>query len=244
MTAKVVSVGYGRGQWWTLHQRNALAALVIAVLLHCLVIVTYYVAGELPDEGSIPSLGPRRIPYDRIPQVSIEPTSSIPQVAVAEPAARVTPGVPVPVPDVLVDPEQTIPSKDDYHRVADEHPGVGKDEGTITVEEPAAPDETEEVPPFRAVEKLPVPVKEVSPEYPEIARRAGVEGTVWVKVIVDKDGRVRKAEIVKSDADIFNDAAISAAKQWVFTPAMMNNGPVAVWASIPFRFRLHVNLVR
>jgi hypothetical protein len=26
--------------------------------------------------------------------------------------------------------------------------------------------------------------------------------------------------------------------QWVFTPAIMNNGPVAVWVAIPFKFKL------
>jgi protein TonB len=92
---------------------------------------------------------------------------------------------------------------------------------------------------FVPVEKQPTPVKQVKPEYPEIARRAGVEGTVWVKILVDKEGKAKKAVIVKSDAEIFNDPAKEAALQWVFTPAMMNNGPVAVWVSVPFRFNLN-----
>jgi protein TonB len=92
---------------------------------------------------------------------------------------------------------------------------------------------------FIPVEKQPVPVKQATPEYPEIAKRAGVEGTVWVKVLVDKEGKAKKAIIMKSDAEIFNEPAIAAALQWVFTPAIMNNGPVAVWAAIPFRFKLN-----
>ena len=93
-------------------------------------------------------------------------------------------------------------------------------------------------PDFVPVEKQPVPVKNPPPLYPEIARRAGVEGTVWVKIWVDKEGKAKKAQILKSDAELFNQAAIDAAMQWVFTPAVMNNGPVAVWVSIPFKFKL------
>jgi outer membrane biosynthesis protein TonB len=44
---------------------------------------------------------------------------------------------------------------------------------------------------------------------------------------------------MKSDNEIFNENAIKAAMGWVFTPAMMNNGPVAVWAAVPFRFKLN-----
>ncbi len=44
---------------------------------------------------------------------------------------------------------------------------------------------------------------------------------------------------MKSDNEIFNENAIKAALGWVFTPAMMNNGPVAVWAAVPFRFKLN-----
>ena len=61
--------------------------------------------------------------------------------------------------------------------------------------------------------------------------RAGLEGKVWVKIWVDKEGRPKQVVILKSDAEIFNEPAVEAAKQWVFTPAYMNNGPVAVWVS-------------
>jgi protein TonB len=74
--------------------------------------------------------------------------------------------------------------------------------------------------------------------YPEIARKAGLEGTVWVKIWVGKEGKPRKVVIQKSASDIFDQAAVDAANRFVFTPAMMQNGPVDVWVSIPFHFRL------
>ena len=91
---------------------------------------------------------------------------------------------------------------------------------------------------FVPVEKNPVPVKQIAPDYPEIARRAGVEGTVWVSVCVDKEGKVKRARISKSDAEIFNQPSIEAAMKWVFTPAIMNNSPVEVRVSVPFKFTL------
>ena len=101
----------------------------------------------------------------------------------------------------------------------------------MKIEEEPSPDA------FIPVEKLPVPVRQVRPDYPDIARRAGIEGTVWVKILVDKEGKARKAIVLKSDAEIFDEPATKAALQWVFTPAIMNNGPVAVWVAVPFRFQ-------
>jgi protein TonB len=102
----------------------------------------------------------------------------------------------------------------------------------VRIEDDPAPDA------FIAVEKYPVAVTQVRPVYPDLARRAGVEGVVWVKALVDRNGHVKKAIVEKSDSEIFNQPATDAAMQWVFTPAMMNNGPVSVWVSIPFRFRI------
>jgi TonB family protein len=94
-------------------------------------------------------------------------------------------------------------------------------------------------PEFVPVEKMPVPIKFAQPEYPNSARMAGSEGTVWVKCLVDKRGKVLKAVAVKSDNDVFIAPAITAALQWQFSPATLHGVPVAVWAMIPFRFKIN-----
>ena len=95
------------------------------------------------------------------------------------------------------------------------------------------------VEPFNpGIEKLPVPVSAPAPLYPDIARRAGLEGSVYVKVLVGNDGKVRSAEIAKSTNELFNDAALESARRWTFTPAVMANRTVSVWMTLPFRFRL------
>jgi len=38
---------------------------------------------------------------------------------------------------------------------------------------------------------------------------------------------------------LLNDVALAAARRWVFTPALSNGKPVAVWTAIPFHFRLN-----
>ncbi len=92
---------------------------------------------------------------------------------------------------------------------------------------------------FVPVDRPPAIIKESIPEYPDLARRIGAEGTVWIKMLVDKNGRVKRALVVKSDNELFNESSVTAALQYFFTPALMNNGPVAVWVSVPFRFKLH-----
>jgi protein TonB len=110
--------------------------------------------------------------------------------------------------------------------------------GNVVLDIPLVIPSDADPPPFDAVEKLPVPIVNPSPHYPEIALRAGIEGTVWTRVWVTKEGKVRKVEVLKSDSNLLDQAAIDAAAQWVFTPAVMNNGPVPVWMSIPFKFRI------
>jgi len=92
--------------------------------------------------------------------------------------------------------------------------------------------------PFEAVEKIPEIVMRATPTYPPMAVLAGIEGKVYVKILVGKDGHVREAVVEHSTAECLNDAALEAARRFVFTPAYMNNGPVPVWISIPFNFKL------
>jgi TonB family protein len=87
-------------------------------------------------------------------------------------------------------------------------------------------------------DKGPEAVKQVQAVYPETARKDKLEGTVWVKTLVDVAGKVAQVTVQKSDGKIFEEAAIAAVKQWEFKPALLNGKPVSVWVSIPFRFKL------
>jgi TonB family protein len=92
---------------------------------------------------------------------------------------------------------------------------------------------------FVLVDAQPLPIKEVPPKYPAEARNAKIEGTVWIKCLVGKDGKVTKPIVMKSDASVFDKAAIAAVLQWTFSPAWLKGKPIAVWVAIPFRFKLN-----
>ena len=93
---------------------------------------------------------------------------------------------------------------------------------------------------FVSYEEAPAKISEILPVYPEIARRAGVEGSVWVRVLIGKDGRVLDAQILRgSDANAgFEEAALRAAKKTIWKPAISGGQPVAVWISYKVEFRL------
>jgi protein TonB len=116
--------------------------------------------------------------------------------------------------------------------------------GTVPPGSIATTDTPPEILPGRTVwvyvEELPRPIRQVKPDYPELPQRAGVEGTVGVYVMVGKDGRVMRAELdEKQQVPMLNEAALAAARQWVFTPGLANGHPVVCWTRIPFRFRLN-----
>ncbi|MBI5472428.1 MAG: energy transducer TonB [Ignavibacteriae bacterium] len=81
-------------------------------------------------------------------------------------------------------------------------------------------------------------LRKVLPKYPELAIRAGLEGTVWVKLWIGRDGIVKQALVVKSDAEIFDDASLDAARRLVFTAPLCMGKAVSVWATIPIKYKL------
>ena len=98
-------------------------------------------------------------------------------------------------------------------------------------------EEEDEVVEIWKVEKQPVPKKKVVPDYPDIARRAGIQDKVFVLVLVGKDGKVEAVGEV-TGPPVFHEAARKAALQWEFEPAIQNDRPVRVWVSLPFNFQL------
>jgi TonB family protein len=88
------------------------------------------------------------------------------------------------------------------------------------------------------VEKEPQLISMQTPAYPEIAREAGMEGTVLVRVLVDTQGTVRERMLLESIRGL-DEAALAAAATAVFRPALQQERPVAVWVVLPIEFRLH-----
>ena len=88
-------------------------------------------------------------------------------------------------------------------------------------------------------DKAPKPTKMVKPEYPHIARTGEVEGVVLLKVTVDERGRVIQAIVLRSDSPVFNNAAVEAVKQWIFSPAEQSGNPVKATITIPLKFTLN-----
>ena len=97
----------------------------------------------------------------------------------------------------------------------------------------------DEVVDFFALESPPKPVKQVKPDYPDLARKAQIEGVVLVQVVIGTDGKVEQAKVVQARPEgFFEKAALAAARQWEFTPAKQRDKPVKVRYQIPLRFEL------
>jgi protein TonB len=86
--------------------------------------------------------------------------------------------------------------------------------------------------------KEPNKLRHVPPVYPAIAQQARVEGKVIVEAIIGIDGRVREARVVVSKP-LLDEAALSAVRQWVFTPTLLNGVPVPVIMTVTVQFRLN-----
>jgi len=75
------------------------------------------------------------------------------------------------------------------------------------------------------------------PAYPEIARKAGIEGTVRLQVRLTQDGRIEVQKLLEGDT-VLADAAIAAVKQWRGKPVWMNGKPINVISTLSFEFHL------
>jgi periplasmic protein TonB len=80
-------------------------------------------------------------------------------------------------------------------------------------------------------------VKQVTPEYPGIAKSAHVSGTVTLHAIISKDGSIEKLEYV-SGPPLLMASAMSAVKEWRYRPTMLNGQPVEVDTTVQVVFSL------
>lgn len=81
------------------------------------------------------------------------------------------------------------------------------------------------------------PIKRVNPNYPSSARARQVAGSVIVKVAINKNGNVTKAEAIAGPLPL-RAAAEAAARGWKFKPSTVNGRPVSVTSRIAINFNL------
>jgi protein TonB len=233
--------GYGVLELKQAYRKNMLIGILAACLLHLSVIgATMIITGlnstapEPIGEIVIPSaaeLGPPpTLSAEEMPVRIIAPERAAPSV-----------GVPVPVPDEEAPEEVEVATMDDLANLVSMEPVIKLDEvadRNIVIEnlEDLLPSPDEFVP----YEEAPVIIEQVDPVYPPMAQRAGITDIIWVKALVDKDGRVKDVKIVKSSGANagFEEAAIEAAMATQWKPAISNGQPVAVWTTYRIIFKL------
>jgi TonB family protein len=163
------------------------------------------------------------------------------------PASRA--GVPVAVPDALIAPDAKDFANIDELNRASAKGGDGPDMGGfmdgafdgggqgLNVQKEEIPDPDDfvayEVDPdidYSGLLKLLV--------YPDMAKRNSIEGTVRVRVLVGKDGRPSKVQVLEGVNKLLDNEAMRAVQAATYTPAKQNGVPVSAWLTIPVVFKL------
>jgi protein TonB len=88
------------------------------------------------------------------------------------------------------------------------------------------------------VEEMPTKVYAPEPVYPDLARKAEIEGTVTIEIVVSETGEVLDAWVARSVTPLLDQAALAAIRQWRFTPGKNNGIAVRCQVAVPVRFRL------
>ena len=203
-----------------LHYRKVLEIAMIFALL--VLIVMFQAFKKFEAEIKIEKYVPNEIEVQDIPLTE--------QIERPPPPSR--PSVPIPTEDEDVPEDLTIETTEiDFNE-----------------EPPPAPpppvEEEEETPMFVPYDSAPEPIGgfaaiQKNLTYPEIARRAGVEGMVVVQVLIDTKGNVDDTRVAKSLGNNgCDEAAIEAIKKTKWKPALQRDKPVKVWVSIPVIFKL------
>jgi len=75
-------------------------------------------------------------------------------------------------------------------------------------------------------------------EYPDFARKAGIEGRVFVQFVVDENGNVVNPRVTRGVHELLNEEAVSAVRELQCEPGQQRGEAVKVQMSLPVVFRL------
>ena len=84
----------------------------------------------------------------------------------------------------------------------------------------------------------PVRTRMVSPEYPQVARAAQLEGDVLLEAVVTAEGKVTNVSVLRSVHPLLDDSARKAVRQYEYTPARRNGVPESTTIRLTVSFRM------
>jgi len=240
---------YGAAEMKFFIRRNTYRGALVTLLLLLILLILNVVVDKVQKAASVKLVAPvTKISLEDLPPAESE-TADVPPppdvVINSGPAARA--GNPVPVPDAMIAPDvQDFATTDIIDRASKEG-GTGEDlggfagnidwdnQGDVKDVEPSPDD-------FIPVEKEPVfdmARLQGLVKYPDMARKAGIEGTVRVNALVDRTGKVTRTMVVMSDNKALDEAARQALMNYgQAVPAVMNGQPTSCWITVPITFRL------
>lgn len=243
MTPKLGFAGYGAFELKSSYQKNMGLAVILAGALHVVLIGSFLlyssISTKLPEAKRVVRI---KNPAELVPPPSLSQTQA-PQVAVAAPGvAPPSIGIPKAVPDEEAPQDVSIATQAELGKIQDisAQSIIGGGGGDSIAIEIAAEEYLPTPEEFVPYDELPVALNEVKYEYPPLAKQAGIEGTVWIKALVDKNGIVRDAVVFKPSGSSagFEEVAREGAFKIKYKPAISNNQPVAVWVVYDVRFTL------
>lgn len=201
------------------YQKTLEVALIFSLLIH------FGLFHALPEFGA----GFKEIKAKPI-EIQVEDIPQTEQFKLPPPPPR--PSVPIPTESEDVPEDVTIESTElDLSELPPPPPlpDRGIEEGYVFIpyDEPPSP-----IGGMAAIKK--------NLKYPELARKAGIEGTVIVGVLIDEKGNPIKTQVLKgAGIDIgFEEAAAAAVMSVKWKPAKQRDRAVKVWVSIPIHFAL------
>ena len=145
---------------------------------------------------------------------------------------------PPPKPDPVLSEPDEVPEEIEFNNEIDLNAKIGP---PPTLPDP--PRVIKDEPFFPFAEEMPEPIGGLKAiqdkvEYTEIAKRSGIEGTVYIEAKIDKDGNVVDAVIKKGVGGGLDESALRAVKLTKFHPGKQRGIPVRVKMVIPIKFVL------
>ncbi len=228
--------------------------LTLSIIAHAAIIVSIVAAGLASVQ--MPSQPPMQmtIPFIQSPPPALGTPDAKPAPKPPTPQQPQTQRAPVPQTVVAPTtvPETTVPTTASSSTGTDTQSTGTGDTGQVGVPW-GVPDGVGDAPPSTATAvpeqtgplvagvgdvKAPVVLRRVTPPYPRAAMVAHLNGFVIVECIIDRNGVVRDAKVLKSSSGMFEQAALDAVQQWQFAPGSLHGKAVDTIFNLTVTFQI------